>query len=570
MNPTHYTKKKALELSTAFNIGYVSQSKVYKTIKALQPKASSGLDQISNKLLKAINNEISFPLAKIINKCFDEGVMPPTLKIAKVIYLHKGNATTEMGNYRPISLLPTLSKIIEKIFTKGFQDHMETNKLWYRNQFGFREGHSTVHALLTCRDTIESALNKKKYVALVSLDVAKAFNCLQKEVLQQKLSYYGIEGKEAKFINSFLSDRYQKSEINGALSEKTQIDMGIPQGGVLSAPLYILLNNDLNEASLNTSIIYADDTMLLITADSMAELEINTNKELASISQWYTSNKLTLNERKTMYLVFVPKGKKNAEINLHLNQIPIERVGAKYKTKAAKLLGVLVDDKLDFNEHFQKVIKKVKQGLFGLCRAKHHLTVEAKKLVYSALIKPHLEYAITVWAPKLTKQQAERLTILQKKAIRAIFNAPYNSHTDELFKTAETLHFVDLLKLEMAKLAHSIANEEAPQSLSYRNQTKTLDKTRVPLKGLPTDLIFDLTKTWNQMDQALQEMADPKAFAKALQSQLRGNTTKKCNKQLCNACHGLDKVRPLLARLNNSTQKPQKNAVYNTATHALD
>ena len=212
---------------------------------------------------------------------------------------------------------------------------------------------------------------KQEYVALTALDLAKAFNALQKEVLIKKLPHYGIEGKEKDFLSSFLSDRRQKSYVNGTYSVETPIDMVIPQGGTLSAPVYIAYNNDLQYASNMTTFLYADDAMLVNYATTIEELEANLNEELKNVSKWFSSNELTLNEKKTQFIVFTPKGKPDKDIKIKLNGVSIERVGKKFKKKSAKLLGILVDDKLNFDEQAKKVISKMKIGQAKLAAAKH-------------------------------------------------------------------------------------------------------------------------------------------------------------------------------------------------------
>ena len=563
--------KKLKKPSKDFKFQPTTIRKVKKVIANLQPKTSASFDRIPNKLLKILKNEIAGPLTIVINKCLESGVMPEPMKLARVIYLHKGGPEYDMGNYRPISLLPTLSKILEKIFTQQFQSHMEDNDLWCETQFGFREGRGTIQALSASIKTIESLLNKKQYVALTALDVAKAFNALQKEVLLEKLPYYGINGTEKAFFKSFLSDRKQMSYVNGVYSEEVPIDMGIPQGGTLSAPIYIAYNNDLEYSSDMLTFLYADDSMLINSAPTIEQLEQDLNRELDKVSTWFNANQLTLNEKKTQYIIFVPKSKPDKEVKIELNKVTIERIGKNYSKKSAKLLGILVDDRLTFEEQAKKVISKIRTGYAKIAAAKHQLPKKCKIMAYNALIKPHLEYGALIWGPKLKDKWKKQIDIIQKKCVRIIDHLHYNEHTGNSFRELKIMKFKDLIQLAAIKLAWGIYTEEAPKSLWHenreKNQRKIIDKHRVPERGFPGQIVYEITSAWNKTENEWKDLEKIMHISHRFKKQTTQSYETNCTKNPCRSCEEMKKriarrekyLEKMRKKLKQTSKKKKKN-----------
>ena len=440
------------KLKTTCSFDYVGLEDIKNSFEALEAKTSHGIDGISNKILKLLKNELSWPLRIIMEKCFKQARMPTMTKTARVIYLHKSGDKKDMGNYRPISLLPTISKLIEKVFTKKVTDHMVRNELWYENQFGFRPRRSTVHAVMSFVHKVESVLHQNKYCLAVFIDVKKAFNCLQPTILSKKLEAYGIKGKENDFIIDYLNNRNQFSDLDGTLSRQKDVQIGCPQGGIFSAIAYIIYNNDLPNATDFHCILYADDTTLIKGYNSLQEMEADANSELKKLDTWFTANRLTLNAKKTQYMVFCPKGKENKDIMLTLQGTPLTRVGNKFETKTAKFLGIQVDEKLQFETHTDNVIKKFNSSVFGLCQVKHMLPEKTKILIYNSLCKPILEYGQLIWLSKASKKQKLKLTQIQKRAIRSIGNTKYNAHTEPLIQSFGILKVDDMLTEKAIKL----------------------------------------------------------------------------------------------------------------------
>jgi endonuclease/exonuclease/phosphatase (EEP) superfamily protein YafD len=429
----------------------ISIEEVSNSLQSLEPKTSAGFDEISNKVLKECKHELLPTLVKLINQALEEGKFPTNLKLAKVIYLSKGGELKDVSNWRPISLLSCVGKIFEKVINKRIMDHMSLNNLWSVNQFGFRPGHSTTHAVLKVISKIQEATRNGKWVMCIFIDVAKAFNCMDPSLLAEKLGWYGLNNQTTSFIKSYLSDRMQTSLINGTRSEKKLVELGTPQGGSLSTTAYIIYNNDLQAATDLECILFADDTTLIGSYSSEEELIAKGNKEIAKVEDWFRANKLTLNAKKTLAAIFKPariNKKTNCEGKLFIDNHPLQIIGSPGGPESVKFLGIHIDAKLNFKLHTDKIKAKIKQGLFALNQAKHYLNESNRLKVYHALIQPHIDYGSIIWTAEASKASIDQVGKLQKRAVRLIKKADYRAHTDNLFKNLGILKVSDILEFE--------------------------------------------------------------------------------------------------------------------------
>ena len=243
------------------------------TIFSLPTKSSTGFDNISSKFLKQIAPTIVKHLTTLIKQVFNTGIFPDKLKLARVIPLHKKGNPSLLNNYRPISLLPVISKVIEKIISNQLRSYFESKKLFYENQYGFRSDHSTEYATLELIDRIISKMDNDEIPFSVFLDLSKAFDTIyiDHKILLEKLKHYGIEGIPFQLFKSYLSGRKQYVEINDAKSDVLQITTGVPQGSILGPVLFIIYINDFSQASQVFNFIsYADDTVLFSTLSNLA------------------------------------------------------------------------------------------------------------------------------------------------------------------------------------------------------------------------------------------------------------------------------------------------------------
>ena len=277
----------------------------------LANKNSCGFDGISTNLLNIIEPAITKPLTILTNQVLCTGVFPDKLKIAKVIPIHKKGDATVFNNYRPISLLPAISNILDKIIYDQLSCYLNDTKLLFDNQYGFRSMHSTEYAALDLIDRIITQMDNNELPINIYLDLSKAFDTIDHSILINKLEYYGIKGSHLRLLHSYLSNRKKYTEVNNTKSNILPITTGVSQGSILGPLLFIIYIDDFAEASrMFNFIMYADDTTLTSTINTFNgntnndNLETSLNAELLKINEWLQINKLSINISKSKYMIF--------------------------------------------------------------------------------------------------------------------------------------------------------------------------------------------------------------------------------------------------------------------------
>ena len=291
-------------LDNSIYINNTDSEEITSIIKNLK-NSSPGHDDIDIRILKKICPVIVQPLTHLFNMSLNQGKFPDPLKIARVTPVYKAEDPNVMSNYRPISVLPVFSKILEKLMLKRLSHFFETYNIFYKLQFGFRSRHSTSLALIYLTDIIIQSINNGDTVLGVLIDYSKAFDTVNHNILLSKLNKYGVRGIANDWIRNYLSDRKQFTSFNSNNSNSLPITCGVPQGSILGPFLFLCYINDLpNVSNLLTPLIFADDTNLFITGKDPESLITTLNQELVKLTQWTNTNKLSLNSGKTKYIVF--------------------------------------------------------------------------------------------------------------------------------------------------------------------------------------------------------------------------------------------------------------------------
>lgn len=435
-----------------------------KIINDLKPKHSYGYDGISSCLLQSLKNTLAEPICFLINQSFENFTFPDPLKIAKVIPIFKKDNKKLFSNYRPISLLPSISKIFEKAIFLQLYSFFTENDLLFGSQYGFRSNHSTEQATIELIERILKAITSKETPIGIFLDLSKAFDTLDHEILMSKLHHYGVRNEAFQLLYSYLSSRSQFVEFNSKSSSRLPLSIGVPQGSILGPLLFIIYMNDINTSSkLFDFILYADDTSLI---SSSALLDLNKlngnsiNNELAKVSHWLTENKLSLNISKTKCMLFHHYQK---EKHISPDSIPLLELNG-YKIDYVdefKFLGITIDTSLSWKAHIDLTCKRVLSAIGILSRTKNMFPKHVLLKIYQTLICCHLNYGIILWGQHNTK-----IENLQRRALRLVLHKKYNSgHTEALYSRTKVLKFSDMYLLAQIKFFNNFRLGVLPKFL---------------------------------------------------------------------------------------------------------
>ena len=439
-----------------FSFQPITEKEIMSIIGNLKNKNSSGKDEISNKLLKSIKHEISKPLSVIINQSLVTGIYPDALKIAKVKPLYKKGDKTSLNNYRPISLLPTISKIFERVLFTQIYNYFNTNQLLSEQQYGFRSKHSTELATIKLVDYIIKELDDRKKIktpVAIFLDLSKAFDTLDFNILLSKLQYYGICDTPLSLMKSYLTNRYQYVQYKNWDSELLELKTGIPQGSILGPLIFSIYINDLVYSSNKLSfLLYADDTTLYFNLEDFAyqDREFHINNELEKVNIWLKLNKLTLNTDKTKCMYFHKRRTINP-IQLYINNINIDI------TSHFSFLGIILDENLSWKNHINMITIKLAKITGILSRLKYVFPHSILLTIYKSLFVPHINYGSLVWGTNY-----KDIAKIQKKAIRTITHSNYTAHTEPLLKHLQLLNVKDMFSLKVLKFLHRLSHSELP------------------------------------------------------------------------------------------------------------
>ena len=453
----------------------VTVSKLRTIITKLPSKKSSGYDNLDNCLLKEICPCFPDELVYVFNKSLHEGIFPSSMKLAEVIPLYKGKERFLSNNYRPISLLITLSKLLEKIVYKRTYEFLNSSGQIFDSQYSFRSQHSCEHAIQELVGNVLKGFEYKSFTLSIFLDLSKAFDTIPHNVLFVKLEKYGIRGVCLDWFKSYLTGRQMRVKCvseSGRVEylDYLPVEVGTPQGSILGPLIFLVFNNDLHlHLSFSNCILFPDDTTIYATHKNLRHLTWCIREDLMTLMDWFKANKLTLNLNKSVCLLFSDKKVPRSSYLTELG-IPI--------SDRTKFLSLQIDDKLDWHFQFNHVQLKIKRNMNMLKHGCRLLNIGAKKILYYGHIYSHLSYCISTWGPMLQQNQINKLQKLQNKCINLIDLRRTN--LAEKFRELKILSVQEIIKLKLAKIGYKLLTKLLPikiiETISVDQDSNQLQK----------------------------------------------------------------------------------------------
>ena len=444
--PTNNVDEKLISVS-------VTEQEVYDLINSLDTSKATGPDGIGPKLLREAGYTIVPSLTKLFNLCLDCAQFPSMWKLANVLPLYKKGDASDVGNYRPVSLLSCTSKLLERVVFKNLFNYIRDNNILTPHQSGFQSGDSTTHQLSYLYHVFCKALDSKKDVRIVFCDISKAFDRVWHDGLLYKLSKIGVGGKLLQFLKHYLSERQQCVVVQGQTSEPGNVKAGVPQGSVLGPLLFLVYINDLTNDIVSNIKLFADDTSLYIEVDDPKQSADILNQDLRTLKNWADQWLVTFSAPKTKLLTCSFKNVKHPNIvfdNLVLSE-----------SSSHKHLGLTITTNLSWSSHIHSIVKSVSPIVDVLKKLKYRLDRETLEKIYFSFIRSKLEYGCYIW-DNCTKSDAKLLEDLQLNIARIVSGARKGTSHELIYNELHWPSLADRRKGFKLKNFVKIISNEAP------------------------------------------------------------------------------------------------------------
>ena len=503
-NATSYLKNR---INKTFFMNPIKRDETSKAVTKLKYNGK-GSKTISTLVLKDNKNRISEILTHILNICVTAGYFPNELKTGCITPIYKNGSKSDIKNYRPVCSLSPFSKIFERIIYNRMIEFIDQNNILSANQFGFRKGFSTESAIVQFINNVHNGLNKRNHTVAIFMDLSKAFDVLDHNILYKKLEHYGFRGKFLDLLISFISNRNYFVSANGFISDTKTVNIGVPQGSTLGPLLFLLYVNDMsNSSQLINFTQFADDTTLTHSGPNLKDLTNEVEKELSKVLDWLLANKLIINLSKTHSMLFTNK-RGDRKITIRANNHNLEQ------KRECKFLGVIVDDRITWKAHINHISSKISKSLAILRLLKYTFPKQILKTLYMSLIQPYFNYCNIIWGAA-DKTTIEPLFILQKKAIRLVNRVHYLEHTKPLFESMKILSIYQLYDLNCILFIYKCLNsnkypsfkDKMTRNSQYHSyNTRSNSKFRLPasrLKNIRQSFFYKGTYLWNRLNNNL-------------------------------------------------------------------
>ncbi|PFX12227.1 putative RNA-directed DNA polymerase from transposon BS [Stylophora pistillata] len=494
----------------------IMDSYIKRILSTIKINKATGADGISPRLLKLAGPRIFSSLTKLINQCIVSGSWPTDWKTSIVSPIYKKGTETLKSNYRPVSVLSAVSKVAERvIFDQLYEFSLD---FLSGNLSGFLKGHSCTTALLKTFEDIRKKLDSSEHSAAITIDLSKAFDSINHDLLLAKLSAYGVTKDALQLLRSYLTDRKQHVKTDGVLSDWQIVRCGVPQGSILGPLLFNIYMNDVNFSDISCSLrFYADDTTGYSSNLCPSTLQINLQNNVGLLASWFCENFLAINHSKSQSIVF-NRATLPTPFVIDSNELD-------YVTHM-KLLGVVIDNSLSFNVHIKEVCRKVNTKVSILRRIRKFIPSDVMIKLYKAFILPHFEYASPLFIG-LSKGLSAKLESTNAFALRTLLNYSKSTAYEELLKTAN-IKSLEHRRIEQALiLVYKSIHNQTP---NYIQELFSLRSNGYSLRGhlkvvlpRPTSsymqhsFTYQASKQWNNLTDKIRMSESLSIFRKNLQ-----------------------------------------------------
>lgn len=495
----------------------ITDEKIKKTIRKLKKYKSPGPDEIHPRVIKELVEEVCEPLHILFEYSFQMHQLPGDWRIANITAIYKKGDKSDPGNYRPVSLTSVICKIMETLVRDDIMLHLKKWKLISRRQYGFVTGRSTVLQLLKVMDKWTATLDEGLALDVVYCDFMKAFDRVPHRRLLAKVSSYGIGESYVSWIRSFLENRRQRVMVNGEVSEWRDVLSGVPQGSVLGPLLFVIFINDLPEAVSGDSemFLYADDTKIfrqIKTDNDCSKLQ----EDLDAMRKWTEKWLLNFHPSKCKYM--------------RIGRSDVTQFGYKMyedleECTVEKDIGVIIDNRLAFSDHLAEKINKANKIVGIIRRTFISLDMEVFKHLYTALVRPHLEYANQVWCPRLVKD-IEAVENVQRRATKLVPNLNALSYEERLKKLElPTLAYrrsrgdmIETYKILSGKYDEECSEDiiQLREESATRGHPKKIYKRRTRLNIRKYSFSNRIVDNWNELPDLVIESDTVEKFERNL------------------------------------------------------